>query len=148
MTIRSDIKQPKRLTRQAFTLIELLLVLVILSVLAAVVVPKFTNRSEQARNTTAKTGIAILEGQLDVFETDAGRPPTTEEGLAALVEQPPNVKSWNGPYIKRGVPKDPWGNDYAYRCPGQHNISGYDLFSMGPDGREGGNDDIDNWSPH
>jgi general secretion pathway protein G len=148
MTIRSDIEQPKLLTRQAFTLIELLLVLVILSILAAVVVPKFTNRSEQARNTAAKTDISTLELQLDAFEVDAGRPPTTEEGLAALVEQPPNIKSWHGPYLKRGVPKDPWGNEYAYRCPGQHNVSGYDLFSMGPDGREGGSDDVDNWSQH
>jgi len=132
--------------RTAFTLIELLLVLVILAVLAAVVVPKFTNRSEQARITAAKTDISSLETALDAFEVDCGRYPTTEEGVAALIQPPPSVQgNWHGPYIKRGLPSDPWGNPYVYRYPGTHNVNGYDLFSMGPDGREG-NDDIDNWS--
>jgi len=132
--------------RRGFTLIELLLVLVILSVLAAVVVPKFTNRSEQARATAALADISTFELQLDAFEVDAGRYPTNEEGLTALVAAPMNVRQWQGPYLKRGVPNDPWGNPYVYRFPGQHNVNSYDLFSMGPDGREGGNDDIDNWS--
>jgi general secretion pathway protein G len=134
-----------RTHRNAFTLIELLLVLVILAVLAAVVVPKFTNRSEQARVTAAKTDIANLEVALDAFEIDNGRHPSTEEGLTALVLQPQNCPNWKGPYIKRGVPNDPWGNTYAYRYPGQHNANGYDLCSLGADGRDG-NDDIDNWS--
>ncbi len=132
--------------KAGFTLIELLLVLVILGTLAAIVVPKFTRRSEQARLTAARTDIANLEVALDTFEIDTGRYPTTEEGLQALVEAPPGITGWKGPYIKRGVPKDPWGNDYRYQCPGQHNSSGYDLFSCGPDGKEGGDDDIDNWS--
>ncbi len=132
--------------RRAFTLIELLLVLVILAALAAVVVPKFTRRSEQARITAARTDIANLEVALDSFEVDTGRYPTTQEGLAALIEAPSNLKGWNGPYIKRGVPKDPWGNPYIYTCPGRHNTDGYDLQSLGPDGQEGGDDDIDNWS--
>ena len=131
--------------RNAFTLIELLLVLVILAVLAAVVVPKFAGRSEQARITAAKTDISMIEGQLDIFEQDCGRYPSTEEGVRALVEAPPNLPKWHGPYIKRGVPNDPWGNSYVYRYPGQHNANSYDLYSTGPDGREG-NDDIDNWS--
>ncbi len=128
-----------------FTLIELLLVLVILTVLAAVVVPKFTNRSEQARVTAAKTDISNLEVALDAYEIDVGRVPSSEEGLRALVEQPPSARSWKGPYVKRGVPSDPWGNQYIYRYPGQHNPNGYDLHSLGSDGREG-TDDIDNWS--
>jgi len=132
------------LRRHAFTLIELLLVLVILSVLAAVVVPKFASRGEQARNTAARTDISMLETQLDTFEMDTGRYPTSEEGLRALVEAPAGVQNWRGPYIKRGVPNDPWGNPYEYRYPGVHNTNGYDLFSRGPDGREGG-DDITNW---
>lgn len=131
--------------QRAFTLIELLLVLVILAVLAAIVVPKFTKRSEQARITAARTDIANLEVSLDAFEIDSGRYPTNEEGIRALVEQPADIKEWHGPYIKRGVPNDPWGNPYVYRCPGQHNTSGYDLYSFGPDGQEG-RDDIDNWS--
>ncbi len=128
-----------------FTLIELLLVLVILTVLAAVVVPKFTNRSEQARVTAARTDIANLEVALDAYEIDCGRFPSSEEGLAALVVQPGSARNWKGPYVKRGVPSDPWGNPYVYRYPGQHNPNGYDLHSTGPDGREG-TDDIDNWS--
>jgi general secretion pathway protein G len=127
-----------------FTLIELLLVLVILAVLAAVVVPKFTARSEQARVTAAKTDIANLETALDAFEVDNGRFPTNDEGLRALVEMPSNATSWKGPYIKRGVPNDPWGNTYIYRWPGQHNTTSYDLYSFGPDGREG-TDDVVNW---
>ena len=133
--------------RRAFTLIELLLVLVILAVLAVVVVPKFTGRSQQAKVTAAKTDIASLELAIDSFEVDCSRYPTTEEGLQALVQQPSGLVEWKQPYLKkRGLPKDPWGNPYVYRCPGQHNTSGYDLYSVGPDGQEGGGDDIDNWS--
>jgi general secretion pathway protein G len=130
--------------RAGFTLIELLLVLVILAVLAAVVVPKFTGQSERARETRAQTDISTLEGQLERFEIDAGRYPTNDEGLDALINRPGNVKEWNGPYIKQ-VPKDPWNNPYVYRYPGTHHTTGFDLFSMGKDGREG-NDDIDNWT--
>lgn len=132
--------------RSGFTLIELLLVLVILTVLAAVVVPKFTRRSEQARITAARADIANIELALDAFEIDNGRYPTTQEGLTALVQQPPDLPNWRGPYLKRGAPKDPWGNPYQYRCPGQYNTDGYDLFSFGPDGQEGTSDDITNWS--
>lgn len=136
----------RRRGRGGFTLIELLLVLVIISALAAVVVPKFTRRSEQARITAARADISNLETALDAFEIDTGRLPTNDEELSALVEQPSDVKEWYGPYIKRGVPKDPWGNPYVYQYPGQHNTNGYDLYSFGPDGQEGGGDDIDNWS--
>jgi general secretion pathway protein G len=133
--------------RKGFSLIELLLVLVILAVLAAVVAPRFTSRSEQARNTAARTDIASLETAIDAFEIDAGRFPTTEEGLQALIEQPSGVTqdSWRGPYIKRGVPKDPWGNEYNYQQPGRHNTSSYDLSSSGPDGQAGTEDDVINW---
>jgi len=131
--------------RYGFTLVELLLVLVILGVLAVVVVPKFTGRSEQAKITAAKTDIANLQVAIDTFEIDCARYPTTEEGIRALVEQPANLPDWKGAYLKRGMPKDPWGNPYVYRCPGEHNTDGYDLHSCGPDGQEG-SDDIDNWS--
>jgi general secretion pathway protein G len=133
-------------TPRGFTLIELLLVLVILAVLAAVVVPKFTARSEQARTTAAKTDISSMETALDAFEVDCGRYPSTEEGLRALVEAPGNVQNWRGAYLKRGVPNDPWGNAYVYRFPGSGAANSYDLYSMGPDGREGG-DDITNFAP-
>src|SRR3954464_1688237 len=100
----------------AFTLIELLLVLVILAVLAAVVVPKFTNRSEQARITAAHTQISGFETSLDAFEVDCSRYPSTEEGLRALVEAPAGLNGWKGSYMKT-VPNDPWGHPYAYQFP-------------------------------
>jgi general secretion pathway protein G len=131
---------------RAFTLIELLLVLVILATLAALVVPKFTKRSEQAKITGAGVDISNIDVALDAFEIDCGRYPSTEEGIRALLDQPQGLTGWRGPYLKRGVPKDTWGNPYIYRYPGQHNVNGYDLYSFGPDGQEGGGDDIDNWS--
>jgi general secretion pathway protein G len=131
---------------RGFTLIELLLVLAILTVLAALVVPKFTRRTQQAKETGAKVDIANLEVALDAFEVDVGRYPTTEEGIRALVEAPSQATEWRGPYVKRGMPKDPWGNPYVYLSPGQHNQDGYDLYSYGVDGQDGGGDDIDNWS--
>lgn len=136
----------RRAGERGFTLIELLLVLVILATLAAVVVPKFARRSEQARITAARVDIANLEVSLDAFEVDTGRYPTSAEGLAALVENPGDVRGWHGEYIRRGVPKDPWSNEYVYACPGEHNSNGFDLHSLGPDGQDGTDDDIDNWS--
>ncbi|MBE0535374.1 MAG: type II secretion system major pseudopilin GspG [Phycisphaerae bacterium] len=129
-----------------FTLIELLLVLVILAALAAIVTPKFARRSEQARVTSTGTQIAQFEVALDAFEIDVGRYPTASEGLDALVRKPSNAQGWQQAYLKRDVPRDPWGNAYIYRYPGQHNEDGYDLYSYGPDGKQGGGDDIVNWS--
>ena len=130
-----------------FTLVELLLVLVILAVLAVVVVPKFTGRSLQAKITAAKTDIANLEVAFDMFEVDCSRYPTTEEGIQVLIQQPSNLPEWKGPYLKkRGIPRDPWQRPYVFRCPGQHNTDGYDLYCLGPDGQEGGGDDIANWA--
>jgi general secretion pathway protein G len=127
----------------AFTLIELLLVLVILGILAAIVVPKFSGRTEQARITAAQTQISSFSTALDAFEVDNGYYPKGRNGLEDLVSQPRDAQNWRGPYLKE-VPKDPWNNDYIYECPGKHN-SAYDLQSMGPDGRTGGDDDITNW---
>jgi general secretion pathway protein G len=134
--------------RRGFTLIELLLVLVILAALSAIVVPKFSNRSKDAKVTAAKTDIANLEVALDSFEIDTGRYPTTTEGIRALVIEPSNTNEndWKGPYLKRGVPKDPWQNEYVYKYPGQYNEYGYDLYSYGPDGIQDTEDDIQNWS--
>jgi general secretion pathway protein G len=132
--------------QNAFTLIELLLVMVILVVLAAIVVPKFTSRSEQAKTTATITQINLFDTCLDQFEVDCGRYPTTEEGLQALVVQPAGVTGWKpGGYIK-DVPLDQWKQPYVYRYPGSHNAAGPDVFSMGPDTHEGGSDDIGNWS--
>ncbi len=140
------VKAGRLARRSGFTLIELLLVLVILATLSALVVPRFAKRSEQAKKTAAKADIASIEVALDAFEVDCGRYPTNEEGLRALLEQPANADGWSGSYLKKGSPEDPWGNPYVYRCPGQHEGSDYDLYSFGPDGQEGGGDDIVNWS--
>ncbi len=133
-------------SRRAFTLIELLLVLAILATLAAVVVPKFANRSEQARITATQTDIFQLETALDAFEVDCGRYPSEQEGLEALVEMPADVQGWRGPYLKKGSPKDAWGEAYIYRQPGRFNTTGFDLFSKGPNKQEGDDDDLVNWS--
>ena len=135
---------------RGFTLIELLLVLVILAVLAGLVVPRFARRSEQAKITGAKTDISSLGTALRTFEIDCGRYPSTEETLTALLDPPSGIaKGWNGPYLeKREIPKDPWGIPYIYKCPGQHNPDGYDLYSFGSNMNDdnGGGDDINNWS--
>ena len=133
--------------RSAFTLIELLLVMVILGILAAIVVPKFANRGEQARQTAAKTQIGAFSTALSAFEVDNGYYPRGKDGLQALIQKPNDAQNWRGPYLeeKGGIPNDPWGHPYLYECPGKHNTSGYDISSAGFDGREGNEDDITNW---
>lgn len=114
--------------RSGFTLVEMLLVLVILAALAAVVVPKFAGRSQQAKETAARSQIANIEIALDMFETDNGYYPNGSDGLEELVDQPSNATSWQGPYLKKGVPLDPWGNDYVYNYPGKQNNGGCDIL--------------------
>ncbi len=130
--------------RHGFTLVEMLLVLVILATLAAIVYPKLAGRSEQARQTAAQAQISSFSTALDAFEVDNGYYPKGKNGLQDLVQQPRDAKNWHGPYLK-DIPKDPWGFDYIYECPGRHNSGSYDLMSVGPDGRSGGDDDITNW---
>ena len=131
--------------RRAFTLIELLLVLVILGILAAIVVPKFAGRTEQARATAAISQISTFGTALDAFEVDMGYYPKGKNGLADMVTPPRDPQSWKGPYMKSDIPLDPWGRPYIYECPGRHNPNGYDLMSMGPDGRVNTEDDVTNW---
>ena len=135
--------------QKGFTLIEIMLVVIIIGVLVAMVVPNISGRSQQARNTAAKTDIeSNLATSLDLYQVDNGRYPTTEQGLAALVSAPlgsPAPSNWNGPYLKKKkIPKDPWGKDYVYVAPGSHNKDEYDLSSLGPDGVES-SDDVTNW---
>ena len=136
-----------RPAQRAFTLVELLLVLVILGTLAAIVLPKFTGTTERARKTQAQTQISTFKTALDMFETDNGYYPKGKSGLLDLIQQPREAQSWHGPYLQNesGIPDDPWGHTYIYVCPGKHNPSSYDIISMGPDGREGTDDDITNW---
>ncbi len=132
-----------------FTLIELLLVLLIIGVLAGLVVPRFAKRSEEARLSAARVDVeANIATALDLYELDAGQFPTTGQGLEALLTEPaspPFPTKWNGPYVRGGLPTDPWGNPYTYACPSQRRNADYDLSSNGPDGTQGGGDDITNW---
>ena len=138
---------PKRRQMNAFTLIELLLVITIISVLAAVVAPRFFGRSQEARIAAAQQTIVGSFGTaLALFEQDVGRYPTTEEGLQALVRNPQAV-NWRGPYLtSASVPPDPWNNSYRYRYPSELTSSEYfyDVVSAGPDGSFGTDDDITN----
>ncbi|HEX4643982.1 MAG TPA: type II secretion system major pseudopilin GspG [Verrucomicrobiae bacterium] len=136
--------RPRRDPRAGFTLIELLLVLVILGILAAIVVPKFSGRTEQARKQAAVTQINSFATVLDAFEVDTGHYPKGKSGLNDLAVKPNDAQNWHGPYMET-IPLDPWGHPYIYECPGKHRPNSYDLSSMGPDGRPGSDDDISNW---
>jgi len=130
--------------KNGFTLIELMLVVIIIGVLIAMVMPKLAGRSEQARTIAAKADIeSNISVSLDMYELDTGAYPSD---LDALMKKPtPEPPNWRGPYLKKR-PKDPWGQEYHYKFPGEHNKDTYDLSSWGKDRSEGGGDDIDNWS--
>jgi general secretion pathway protein G len=132
------LRRKGRRSLNAFTLVELLLV-------CAILIPKFSGRTEQARIAAAQTQISIFRTSLDAFEVDNGYYPKGEEGLSALVEEPSDSKTWKGPYLQQGIPTDPWGQPYVYEYPGKHNNKGYDLMCPGPDGQTGTEDDITNW---
>lgn len=128
---------------RGFTLIEILLVVIIIGILVGLVAPKLSGRSEEARIQAARADIeGGLALALDLYEVDNGSFPS---GLQDLVTKTQNAENWRGPYLKKGLPKDPWNQEYVYKYPGTHNPSGYDLFSKGPDRQEGSQDDISNW---
>lgn len=132
---------------KAFTLIELLLVITIISILAAVAVPRFFGRTQEARITAARQTIVGAFGiAMDLYEQDVGRYPSTEEGLQVLIQNPQR-RNWRGPYLKSAsIPMDPWGNPYRYTYPSELTNSEYlyDIVSAGPDGTFGSNDDVTN----
>ena len=131
---------------RGFTLLELLVVMVIIGLLAGFVAPRYFAQVGKSQVKVAKAQIDALDKALDEFRLDMGRYPTTEEGLAILMAQPTNEPSWGGPYLKKGVPMDPWGRPYVYQQPGTH--GDFDLLSYGKDGRPGGTGedaDVTNW---
>jgi general secretion pathway protein G len=123
-----------------FTLLELLVVIVIIGLLAAYVGPKYFSQLGKSEVTVTKAQIEAFEKSLDTYRLDVGRYPTTEEGLAALLAAPPTAGAkWNGPYLKKGVPPDPWGRPYQYKAPGAK--AEYEIVSLGKDGQPGGEGD-------
>lgn len=134
-----------RINKKGFTLIELLVVMVILAMLAAIVGPKLFTKVGKGKQSAAKTQIELLGQALDSYRLDTGHYPTTSEGLNALSANT-GAQGWDGPYLKKALPNDPWGKPYQYQSPGTH--GDYDLFSYGADGAPGGegeNRDVASW---
>ncbi len=135
-----------RTRSRGFTLLELLVVMVIIGLLAGYVGPRYFAQIGKSEVKTTRAQIDALDKALDQYRLDTGRYPNSEQGLAALNARPENEPKWAGPYLKKAVPDDPWGNKYVYRAPGEHGE--YDLFSYGKGGKLGGADevaDITNW---
>nr|WP_281432172.1 type II secretion system major pseudopilin GspG [Desulfatitalea alkaliphila] len=131
---------------KGFTLIEVLIVMVIIGLLAALVGPRMFGKVGQSKQNAAKAQMSLFETALDAYRLDVGRYPTTDQGLNALRVRPQGEERWDGPYLRRDIPQDPWGNPYEYRCPGDH--GDFDIISYGADGRLGGegeDEDIGNW---
>jgi len=137
-------KNHKSKLSRAFTLVEIMLVVAIIGILAALVIPKIAGKSEQARETAAMADIkGGIKSALDQYDVDMGTYPSS---LQDLISAPHNARNWHGPYFDPPqLPVDPWGNAYLYQFPGKHNSTGYDLWSAGPDGKSGTSDDIGNW---
>ncbi len=138
--------EPQSKIQNGFTLVELLVVMVIIGLLAALVAPRFIRQEEKAKIKATRAQVELLSTALDTFRLDVGRYPTTQEGLEAMRRQPSGLERWDGPYLKKEVPLDPWGKAYVYRSPGEHGP--YDLLSYGADGTPGGdgdNRDITSW---
>ncbi len=131
---------------KGFTLIEMLIVMVILGLLAALVGPRMFGKVGKSRQRAAKAQISLFETTLDTYRLDTSKYPTTDQGLQALRTKPGGVERWDGPYLPKKVPLDPWGHAYQYRSPGEH--GDYDIISFGADGTSGGegeNEDVVNW---
>jgi general secretion pathway protein G len=120
-------------------------VVVVLAILALLVVPRINNTPSLSKSRIAKIQISEFEQALKALASDTGRFPTSAEGLEVLVNDPGNLKDWKGPYLKKNMPNDPWGRTYVYRFPGIRNPDYYDLWSNGPDGIEGTEDDVANY---
>jgi general secretion pathway protein G len=139
-------KKREKKIENGFTLIEILVVVIIIGMLAALVGPRLFGKVGSAKLSAAKAQIELFGTALDTFRLDVGKYPTTEDGLKALREKPSGAEGWNGPYLRQEIPLDPWKKPYIYKCPGDH--GDYDLISYGLDGVEGGegeNQDVVSW---
>jgi len=144
------VKSVNRRRRDAFTLIEVLVVIIVIAILATLVGPSLFRNVGDARTATARTQIETFGTALDAYRLDNGTYPTTAQGLDALWQKPTidPPSNWRSPYLRKAVPKDPWGREYVYVAPGRVNPEGYDLLSYGADGKAGGegeNADILSW---
>jgi general secretion pathway protein G len=128
-----------RPAQRGFTLLELLVVMVIIGLLAAYVAPRYFSQVGRSEVRSAQAQIASLRSALDTYRLDMGSYPSTEQGLAVLTARPANAPRWNGPYLQKAAPPDPWGKPYQYRSPGEHGE--FDLLSLGKDGQPGGSGD-------
>ena len=140
-------KRKNRSTKNGFTLVELLVVIMIIALLASMVAPNLFGKLDDAQRKTAYSQLANLSTALDSFRLDFGRYPSTEEGLAILSVKHSTLKKWNGPYLTKKLKNDPWDNPYVYKTPGKDGNE-YELYSYGADGKEGGTDknaDISVW---
>jgi general secretion pathway protein G len=127
--------------RAGFTLIEILVVIAVIAILAALVAPNVFQHVGSAKDAAARSQIEMLGAALDAYRLDNGRYPTTAQGLDALWQEPtlePRPANWRGPYLRKAVPPDPWNHPYVYISPGEVNVRGYDLLSLGADGQPGG----------
>lgn len=142
-------KYSKKQARSGFTLMELMLVMAILVILIGLVAPRFMGAQEGANISSAQTQIGLFKSSLDMYRLHLNSYPTTEQGLAAMIEEPADLTTpdrWQGPYLDSEIPIDPWGNEYQYEYPPTRNTKDFpDIWSLGPDGEDGTDDDIGNW---
>jgi len=134
--------------KKAFTLVELLVVVIIIGLLASIIAPKFFGKLDDAKVKTATAQLELISTALDTFRLDVNRYPTTDEGLKVLWKKDNNIKNWNGKYLPKPLKEDPWGHKYYYKQPGSGDNE-YDLMSFGADGKMGGsdkNEDISFWN--